>query len=154
MTVTKITAFGKSRDNVHSWGKSVQSECKKQGADLKGPIPLPQISISCHNEDYYVNVINKENSDENWFSQLQFSEEEKNNLYPESGKKNTIFGRLLVIDSDSVVKSVLDAEVDRELFLRVHVEESHVPNNPGSYSHGYDPNKDYVTDIDFDAHHR
>lgn len=154
MAVTEILVFGFYRDGLMRWIDTAQDICDNRGVDYNGPHPLPNVSVAQLNAKVSPNQSLEIVHD--WFRGVELKQEESDiiqkTLSPNKEHK-PLFGRLLVISDDETVREVLEIDPSKHTFYRVSVGKQYIPDSTGNTPTGYDPNADYVTDVDYDAHH-
>lgn len=66
-------------------------------------------------------------------------------------RQKTIFGRDIRVHADDVTAELANRELLSDVFLRVSIDTRKIQKSKGDVLHSYDPNSDYVTDLDYDG---
>lgn len=158
MSETRFVIFGLDQETVHEFAKDAQTRCEEKGAEFTGPSILP--TLKCGKVIRYLDIehsLNTGSTDApNWFEAIELTDSEVEKITSETvsaadKNQNMIFGRLIRVHADNVAAELADKELPSDVFLRVSVDTRKIQKAKRDVLHSYDPNSDYVTDLDYEA---
>ncbi|WP_124197325.1 hypothetical protein [Natrarchaeobius chitinivorans] len=150
-----LMAFSLDRDALLDYSREIQSICDRKSVDYKGPSPLPVFKFQGPLTDiapkdwleetpHWVRELGMDESD---FSRLQ-SFEQADDL-----TSLALFCRQFEVYDSGTVQEAVALPLPETVCLHVNVDtiEHHTGGEHSPYT--YDPGREHVTDLDFEAHH-
>lgn len=155
MSLTCITAFSTNRWELEDWTKRAKETFLKSGADIRGPIAGRPVSL----DQFFANLDGGFDGNQEdvpfWIERLQLTEGQRKNLELQSKKSDSppvVWGRVIESSHEITIRKVLEIQRDEAVQIHLMVREQRFAKTK-SAPQGYDPKRDYVTDVDYDAHY-
>jgi ribosomal protein S10 len=137
------------RDALEQTVGDIVNALDQRGAEYSGPVPHPR---------FVVRKFPRDPADLPAWVRDDYTEEELRMLKQvaaacESDYQLCIFYRTLQTRDQAAARALAERETPETVRVTMATEEVNVPTSGSNVPYTYDPNRDHVTDVDFDAHH-